>query len=265
MPTAWPDGKSVLPMVLDGKPITQIESIWVYLSQGRSAQVPPGLGPKTIPLIPFGEAIIYRNFIQGAGTRAIGVGYPEKISIAFDANEMRIAMIWQGAFIDAAKHWVDRGAGFEGPLGDNILHLHAGNPFAVLEKENAEWPKTNAKDAGYKFKGYHLTPDERPTFQYAFNEVKIEDFPNPTTPKEGTLKRTLSLSAAKPVENLYFRAAVGNKIEATADGWYKIDNWKMKLQSADKPIIRQSGGKSELLVPVRIVEGKAQIVQEYAW
>ena len=41
--------------------------------------------------VPFEEAIIYRNFIEGAGTRAIGVGYPEKLNLAFDANEMRLA------------------------------------------------------------------------------------------------------------------------------------------------------------------------------
>jgi mono/diheme cytochrome c family protein len=265
MPTAWPDGKSVLPNILDGKAVTQIEAIWVYLAQGRGAQVPPGLGPKSIPLLPIGEAIIYRNFIQGAGTRAIGVGYPEKISIAFDANDLRLAMIWQGAFIDAAKHWTDRGSGFEGPLGDNIIHLPEGNSFAVLESENTEWPKTKAREAGYKFLGYTLTPDERPTFKYSYNDVTIEDFPNPTPPKEGTLKRTFTLTTSKPVTNLYYRAAVGAKIEPAEAGWYKIDNLKVKLQGGEKPLIRQSGGKSELLVPVRFVDGKAQIVQEYAW
>ena len=51
----------------------------------------------SIPLMPTSEAIIYRNFIQGAGSRAIGVGFPEHANLAFDANEIRLAMIWQGA------------------------------------------------------------------------------------------------------------------------------------------------------------------------
>ena len=62
MPTSWPDGKSVLPKVLDGQPATQIEAIWAYLAQGQNAQAPPGTGAKSIPLVPTTEAIIYRHF-----------------------------------------------------------------------------------------------------------------------------------------------------------------------------------------------------------
>lgn len=65
--------------------------------------------------MPDREPIIYRNFIEGAGARAIGVGYPEKVNLAFDANSLRVAMIWQGAFIDAARHWRDRGVGYQPP------------------------------------------------------------------------------------------------------------------------------------------------------
>ncbi|MFN3484700.1 MAG: hypothetical protein ACK44W_04365, partial [Planctomycetota bacterium] len=61
--------------------------------------------------MPQDEAIIYRNFIQGAGPRAIAVGYPEHAHLAFDANHMRLALLWRGDFIDASKHWVDRGPG----------------------------------------------------------------------------------------------------------------------------------------------------------
>ena len=98
------------------------------------------MGKQSIPLTPTTGAIIYRNFITGAGTRAIAVGYPEKVSLAFDANELRLALIWQGAFIDAARHWTDRGVGFEGPLGDNILKMPGGPDLAVLEKPDTAWP-----------------------------------------------------------------------------------------------------------------------------
>lgn len=265
MPAVWPEGKSFLPDLLDGKAATQIEAIWVYLQAGKSAQLPVGLGKKSIPLMPDNTAIIYRNFIQGAGPRGIAVGYPEKLSLAFDANEMRLALLWQGAFIDAARHWTDRGVGYEGPLGDNVLHLPNGVSFAVLEKADTAWPGQSAKDLGYRFRGYHLSPDDRPTFQYAMGDLAIEDFPNPTTAKEPTLRRTLKLSATKPLDNLYFRAAVGAKIEALGEGWYRIDGWKMKLDGGAPAKIRSAGGKSELLVPVRFTNNKAEIVQEFAW
>jgi hypothetical protein len=264
MPAAWPNGKSFYEEVLDGKAETQIEAIWVYLKDGGNAQIPPGMGKQSIPLVPKTSAILYRNFIQGAGSRAIGVGYPEKVSLAFDANELRLALLWQGDFIDAGKHWNDRGEGFQGPLGDDILKLPAGAGFAVLPAADTAWPTATAKELGYKFNGYKLTPDDRPTFLYTVADAKVEDFPSPTTGKDPGLRRTLKLTAAKGVDNLYFRAAAGGKIESLGDGWYRIDGWKMKVEGGT-PQVRQSGGKTELLVPVRFADGKAEIVQEFAW
>jgi mono/diheme cytochrome c family protein len=263
MPTAWPNGQSVLPNVLDGQANTQIEAIWTYLGS-KSPQIPAGMGRKFMPLTPTDGAIIYRNFIQGAGTRAIAVGYPEKLNLAFDANELRLAMLWKGGFIDAARHWTDRGAGFEGPLGDEILSLPTGAAFAVLPKTDAPWPTASAREAGLKFLGYSTTKDERPTFRYEFNGVTIEDFPNPSGKENATLKRTFTLAADKAVEGLYFRAAVGSKVEPAGGGWFKVDGWKVRIEGAE-PTIRHSGGKSELLVPVRLVDGKATFVQEFAW
>src|SRR5262249_5847446 len=120
------------------------------------------------------------------------------------------------------------------------------------------------KAQGYRFLGYKLTADDRPTFLYAAGDVKVEDFPNPVAGKEVAVRRTLRLTAAKPVEDLYFRAAVGTKIEALGDGWYRIDGGgKMKLDGAAR--VRPPAGKTELLVPVRFTDGKAQIVQEFVW
>src|SRR5262249_37635199 len=99
MPTAFYQGKRALPDVLGGKPVTQIEAMWVYPKDERKARPPAGLGNRSIPLVPETTAIIYRNFIEGAGPRGIAVGYPEKVHLAFDANDVRLAMLWQGAFI----------------------------------------------------------------------------------------------------------------------------------------------------------------------
>src|SRR5262249_29874657 len=82
MPASYVEGKSVLPEVLDGTALTQIEAMWLYLKDGNKARVPLGVGRAFIPLIPTKSAIIYRNFIQGAGPRAIAVGYPEKVHLA---------------------------------------------------------------------------------------------------------------------------------------------------------------------------------------
>jgi mono/diheme cytochrome c family protein len=268
MPTAWSNGVTILPDLLGGSTAQQIESIWVYLQDGGKSALPVGLRKHYIPLIPDKEAIVYRNFLEGAGTRAIGVGYPEKAHLAFDANDLRLALIWHGEFIDAARHWTDRGAGYEPPLGDNVVRLSSGVAFAALAKDDEAWPKQTAKELGYQFRGYRTTADGRPTFHYSCHGVRIEDFPNAVAGEPNPLlRRTLTLSAEKPVNNLWFRAAVGDKIEpAGGKGAYRINGeWTLKIECAAEPKIRKSGGKMELLVPVRFQEGKARIVQEFVW
>jgi mono/diheme cytochrome c family protein len=266
MPSAFPDGKSVLPEFFDGTALRQVEAMWLYLQDGK-APLPIGLGKVSIPLTPTTSAILYRNFIQGAGTRAIGVGYPESAHLAFDANEMRLALLWQGAFIDAARHWTDRGSGWEGPLGDNILALHLGAPFAVLEKPDSPWPTDPSKKIGYRFLGYTLSSDDRPTFRYSYRGVTVEDFPNPVhSGKDVHMRRRLDFTAAKEPQGLLFRAAVGNKIVALEGGWYQVDDaWKIQVPAGVTARVRKSAGKAELLVPVRFAGGKAQLVHEYAW
>ncbi len=266
MPSAFDKGKSMLPAILDGGAAAQIEAMWVYLKDGKGAQLPEGVKKQAIPLQPFKDAIVYRNFIQGAGSRAIGVGYPEKVNLAFDANDMRLAMIWQGSFMDAGRHWNGRGEGYEPPLGDNVLQLPTGASFSFLAPDEV-WPKSTPKSQGVKFGGYKLTPDERPTFLYSLGDIKVEDFPNALVAgKEVGLRRTFNLTASKDANNLYFRAAVGNKIESLGNGVYQVDGaLRLKLTSHAVSVIRSSAGKMELIVPVAFINNKSRIVQEYSW
>ncbi len=221
-----------------------------------------------IPLVPDKEAIIYRNFIEGAGSRAIGVGYPEKANLAFDANNMRLALIWQGAFMDASRHWTDRGVGYQPPLGDNVIRMPEGVAFAELDKANESWPTKPARELGWQFRGYHLSKDGRPTFLYSFKGFRIEDFPNAVPGKANpVLQRKITISAGPATANLWYRAAVANRIEAVGRGWYLINGeWRIRLEAGAEPVIRQAGGQKELLVPVRFADrNQATIIQEYVW
>ncbi|MBI3468267.1 MAG: c-type cytochrome [Planctomycetes bacterium] len=267
MPTAWPQGKAVLRDVLDGDTAKQVEAIWLYLSDGGKAAVPQGVVRDAIPLKPQREAIIYRNFIEGAGTRAIAVGYPENVHVAFDAGDLRLALLWQGDFLDAARHWHGRGEGFERPQGDNVISLPSGPSIATLAKSDEPWPTKPAKELGYKFLAYRLTPDERPTFLYSLGAVQIEDSPHPLASNpHPSLRRTLKLAASQPIDTLWFRAAVAEQIERLDDDWHQIGGeWKTRISSASPPRVRDSAGKKELLVPVQFAGGRAEIVQEFVW
>ena len=269
MPTAWPQGRSTLRDVLDGDPHKQIEAIWLYLSDGGNARPPQGLNRQAIVLAADKNAVIYRNFIQGAGPRAIGVAYPEKVNLAFDANEMRLALIWQNKFIDASQHWVGRGSGFQVPLGDQVLKFWDGPAFARLDSADAAWPTQPAKEMGYKFRGYRLTKDNRPTFLYEFDNVAIEDFPTgEATEPFLTLKRTLTLkqNSSDAQESLFpGRGGIedrrdlqpGLPDQRRLPGAHSL-GWRSR-SSSRSTAIRNSA------FPIPWNEGQAKIVQEIVW
>jgi hypothetical protein len=132
------------------------------------------------------EAVIYRNFIEGGGARAIGVGYPERANLAFDAQNLRMALLWQGPFIDMARHSTDRGTGYEPPLGDHRIRLPEGPAFAALTSATATWP--TAVDTSSQFLGYRLDARQQPTFRYRIHGLTIEETPQA---KPGSVDMTL--------------------------------------------------------------------------
>lgn len=266
MPAAWPRGRSTIQDVLDGDATKQIESIWLYLSDPNPA-VPYGLSREMIELAAGKEAVIYRNFLHDVSPRGIAVAYPEKANLAFDAENVRLALIWQGPFIDASMHWTGRGNGNQQPLGDAVVSLPKEPAFATLDSPDAAWPTTSAREAGYHFRGYRVSPDQRPTFLYDLSGVHVEDFPTGVAGEPyPSLRRTLTLTADGPPGNLYFRAAVSPEIESLGDGWYALDKHrKMRLESAASPLVVSVNGHKELRVPVPFQNGKAQITQEFVW
>lgn len=267
MPSAWPkEGPSLLKNVLEGDSQQQIAAVWAYLEDGPRAKIPAGLVTQSMELIPIEEAIIYRNFIDGAGPRAIGVGYPEQVHQAFDANELRIALLWQGRFIDASRHWTGRGQGFQPPAGDNVLKLPAGTSWAELENLDASWPQGTAKEQGFTFGGYRLSDEQRPTFLYRLGSASIEDELDVTYAEGGPLaRRKLLVRRSGGGSPLFYRAAAG-RIEPLDDGWFEIDGrWRTRIQSPAGAELRQVGGGQELLVPVVFEIGVARFEQHYDW
>jgi len=237
-----------------------------------------GNSPSGQLLVAEEEARIYRNFIQGAGSRAIGVGYPGGLNLAYDANNMRIAMLWLGDFIDAKRHWNGRGQGYQPPAGESVINGPPSVPFAAISNANESWPdsfirKDNAQlppiQGGYIFKGYKLTGEERiPTFRYTFGTLSVEDMPSPEGSYDSSdvaFKRSIRIKG-KPVKNLYFRAAVGQSIELTDNNTYLIDDsTALTFKSDGKPVIREIGGKKELLIPIQFSNDSALIEQTINW
>jgi len=236
MPTFWPEGKAVNTAILGGDTDAQIKAIWAWLNDGAKAEVPAGLVRGRKEIIADKEAVIYRHFIEGAGSRAIGVGYPEKANLAFDANQLRLALVWQGSFIDMSRHSTDRGTGYEPPLGDHVLKLADGPAFAALANAEAPWPAAPDRLSGpNRFLGYRLDAKRQPAFRYRVGGVTIEDFPQPKAGEvDMTFVRSFKLTGSG---SLWFRAAVGD-IKAAGDGTFSVDGkLKVRLRGGGEPKI----------------------------
>ena len=271
MPTGFPNGRATIQDVYAGNPPQQIAAIWTYLTDSTKAGIPDGLLAQAIELKPDGTApVIYRNFIEGISPRGIGIGYPEGANLGWDANRMALTLIWHGKFMDASKHWIGRGPGFQGPLGDDVLKVEDVAPLAVLDDPGQPWPSGEPRERGYRFRGYALDSQQRPTFRYDAASFRVEDFPEPRrVDQSASFQRHLTVTATEPGSEgkVYFRAVLSKDLEPQTDGAYILDkSLKVKVTGdVGEPLVRNAGGKQEILYPIRFRNGVARILQELHW
>jgi hypothetical protein len=83
--------------------------------------------------------------LKKTGTKAILVGFPGEVHLAFDGDSGFLSMVWRGRFFDAYDTWFTRAAPFGEPLGDEVYEV----------------PKPVIKG---RFRGYELDESGNPTF-----------------------------------------------------------------------------------------------------
>lgn len=155
MPSFWPAGKSFNPTILDGDTDRQIASIFKFI---ESANGEPEGFPQNrngeFEIIPKDRPVVQRAFLEGVGVRAILVGFPTGVHLAYDGENGGPMRAWKGRFFDAYLTWFSRFPTFEKPLGEQV--------FA--------WPKP----AG-RFLGYRLDAQGNPTFLNEQGGVKVAE------------------------------------------------------------------------------------------
>jgi len=262
MPSLWPNGHTLLPTVLDGDTDRQHAALWSYLSDGTNARSPEGLSRKNLEIIVGGEAVVYRGKLWEAGFRAIAAGYPGQLNAAFDSEEMRLAYIWRGRFLDTSTHWTNQGMGLVKPLGSDVALFPHGSPLALLPEKDSPWPTETSKAMGMRFSGYQLDTLRRPTLIYHFHEMDIKDFMS--TSGESSLHRTIQFTSSKP-NRLYFRIAKGPITSAGDHAWRLNELITIKFQNHVLPFLRGKGDQTELVVPIHFNEANHELEIDYAW
>jgi|TARA_B100000959_G_scaffold283907_1_gene353986 mono/diheme cytochrome c family protein len=259
-------GGEHLSLNMSGPGIKKLQLARNTAPQGRGKKPAIATGNPIIP--ENNEAVMYRNFIQGASPRGIGVGYPEKLNICFDANAINIVMTWHGAFMDGAKHWNGRGQGFQPPLGHYLVSVKRAQAIAQLPDAKAPWPELKAgnndddRAKGLRFRGYKLVESQRPVFRYSAGETMIEDYVIPQGGPLPSYTRQITFSGSG---KYYYLAGADSSIEKVGGNSWKIGKTlKVTLDASAEPILRDGPDGKELLVPVD-VKGKADIRARYEW
>ena len=51
--------------------------------------------------------------------------------VAFDAENIRYALLWKGRFLDARPHWTGQSSGSAGPRGHDVVKLPQGPSWTI--------------------------------------------------------------------------------------------------------------------------------------
>lgn len=273
MPAFWAGPRSPFGDLLGGDTRAQIDAVWSYLSLGASMKPPAGaILPRgaTLELVPQDEPILHRTFMKDVGPRTIAVGYPEGVHAAFDAQCVRLALLWRGRFFDQAGVASGRTDSFLSPLGSDVLEV-PGPAFAALEGDDAPWPALGKelRDVGGRFLGYRLDPERRPSFRYRLDGVEIEEQPLPELRAGGAaLRRRFELAAEAPPARLLLLAWRGARVESQGEGTWRFDGRvtiTLDAAAAARARLRTAGAQRELLVPIEFAGGRARVEVGIAW
>ena len=274
MPSFWPNGKAIR-TDLSGSPEEQVEAIWQYLIDGRQARAPRGVVRESLEIVVQDEAVLLRRAYPNIGKRGIGVGYPGGINIAYDAEQMRLALIWKGRFADPGGVWRGQGSGQVRPMSRPLSFAKGPD----VDSDSAPWKVDDGRPPKHQFKGYSLDEKQRPTFRYQFGSVLVEDFFQEVRDGDQAeakiLRRTVKLSSQEPVEGIRFQIAMDrtketNRKAVQADGDFFPLGSDLRVKMVSGPAPRRSDESQEsklgLFVPVALEPNQPQqLIFEYHW
>jgi cytochrome c553 len=253
MPPFWPNGQVVIKDLASKTAESQQNAIYNYLSLGKSMPLPPGIQAKAggDVLVPAGEPLVLRTFVEGAGPRGIVIGYPERVHAMFDANHVHMVKFWRGDFFDPKGAWSGRNMTFNGPAGSDVIDI-PGPAFAQLEALDSMWPvaERTAREIGGRFQGYRLDKERIPIFKYQLGEVLIEERLAPELILGGAAI-TRQFTLAGSAEGLFAKLAGGNSISEGDNGNFIVDGkLTLTFKTDQKPIIRNAKDGKELLLAI---------------
>jgi hypothetical protein len=220
MPSVFTAGRSALEKVLDGSADAQSEALWAYFALGPTLPLPDGMElPRGRVLAVKERPVLVRTFLPEEGrqqlTKAVAVGYPGDVALAFDAATGRLAYTWSGNFLDVAPVWDGRGGAPAKVLGTRFWQSPPGCPWGLSDDGNPPDFGARATDLAYGatppegklydgplqivFAGYSTDGAGLPTFRYQTeaatdHPLEVRERPEPLRATAGVgVARTFTL------------------------------------------------------------------------
>ncbi|MEC8474363.1 MAG: hypothetical protein VXZ38_06935 [Planctomycetota bacterium] len=272
MPSFWPGGRAIRKDLMNGTTESQITAVWSYLKRGRQAPTPRGLQLEPLQLLADGdEAVMLRRSYPNIGKRGIGVGYPLGINLAFDAEQMRLGLMWKGDFVDPGGVWRGQGHGRVRPLSSDVWQLHAGPDF---DSRDRPWVPDDGRPPDHQFGGYFLDDDQRPTFLYRYGNLEVQDYfvdrvSFEEKENEGAsvaLHRYVKLKSAGQSAGLRFRVASGREIIPLQDSKYLVNqNVIVSIPDAMQAVVVAVEEQVALYLHLDQWEGEQNLEVSYVW
>lgn len=265
MPSFWPRGIAVRKDI-EGTAEDQIEALWQYLLDGRQAPMPHGVVREPLRIVATEEAQMLRRSYPGIGKRGIGVGYPGRVNLAFDAEQLRLHALWQGDFADPGGVWTGQGHGNVRPLGQPIEFGKGPD----LDDQQQPWVVDEGRPPQHQFLGYTLDDRQRPTFRYRFAGVEVQDYfreVSDETNQRTHLRRTVSFTTPEGRQHLRFRLASADRIVQQDQSYAVGDRLKLRILTQQPPLIVDNGNDGQSLeIHFDLASGQSlEGVVDYEW
>jgi hypothetical protein len=209
---------------------------------------------------------IMRHFLNFEGkmvTHPASVGDPSGIHYSINPENMAFLQFWRGDFLDMTPSWFERGGKDVTPLG-NVIKIK-NTPFInILENEKSAW-KDTVNPNTFKFIGYYNDDNGKPRFKYEYENLKITDRIYPDD-NDRILSREITTEGASDKKNVYCLLSESIDIQAQKDGSFLIGKeYFIKIKGETKPVIRESNGKKQLIIPINLSTGTSKINYSLIW
>ena len=130
-------------------------------------------------------------------------------------------------------------------------------PFAHLADADAAWPEAIGAEAGFTPDARRFDSQRRPSFRYSLGSVSIEELPHPVLGPGGAhlvrrfwVRSSGSSGSPDPAGELWLRAASGERIERSGEGWRVDGRVQVRATGGVDLRVRETAAGLELVAPL---------------